>query len=84
MIDIDGLDYFYGSKKVSNSNPRSNLSSTQLPLLLELFGTAQFKKGENPSEEEIKRIDDLIDSLNFELYEFVRGFRKTTVSAGGG
>ena len=81
MIDIDGLDYYYGSKKSEqfefSIQPKFDTITTSIRTLR--YGTIQ--RGEDPSEAEIERINDLVDSLNVELYVFVRGFRATTVPA---
>jgi hypothetical protein len=81
MIHIDGLAYYYGTKKSeqfeSSIHPKFNTIFTSIRTVR--YGMIQ--KGEDPPAEEIKRIYGLIDSLNSELYEFVRGFRAPTVPA---
>jgi hypothetical protein len=83
MINIDGLDYYYGAKKSEQFELSIQPKFDTITTSIRTIRYAMIQKGENPSEAEIQRINDLIDSLNVELYVFVRGFRATTVPTSG-
>lgn len=78
MIDIDGLAYYYSSQKSQQFEVSIQPQFDTITTSIRTIRYAAIQKGESPSEAEIKRINDLIDSLNVELYVFVRGFRAPT------
>jgi hypothetical protein len=84
MIDIDGLDYYYGSKKTQQFEVSIQPQFDAITTSIRNIRYAVIQKGEEAPEAEIKRIEDLIDSLNVELYVFVRGFRAPTSPDSGG
>ena len=83
MIDIDGLAFYYGAQKSEQFELSIQPKFDTIGTSIRSIRYATIQKGEEPSEAEIQRINDLIDSLNVELYVFVRGFRAPTVPTPG-